>query len=119
VNVTVSGAVAMNRRRSAFVDKSSQLYKACLDFEAIFIKLNVMIVQKEGLLDGGMSESSRTCSTTSTRRRWPRLPSSVSPRQCIFRSIIKSNRDWSTFSDYSAIFACRHPVYFLFHIVIK
>jgi flagellar protein FlgJ len=42
------------------VDKSSELYKACLDFEAIFIKqmLNVMrkTVQKEGLLDGGLSE---------------------------------------------------------------
>jgi len=42
------------------VDKASDLYKACVDFEAIFIKqmLNVMrkTVQKEGLLDGGLSE---------------------------------------------------------------
>jgi peptidoglycan hydrolase FlgJ len=42
------------------VDKSSELYKVCLDFEALFIKqmLNVMrkTVEKQGLLDGGMSE---------------------------------------------------------------
>jgi len=42
------------------VDKTSELYKVCLDFEAIFIKqmLNVMrkTVEKNGLLDGGMSE---------------------------------------------------------------
>lgn len=42
------------------VDTSSELYKACLDFESIFIKqmLNVMrkSVQKVGLLDGGLSE---------------------------------------------------------------
>ena len=42
------------------VDKSSDLYKACLDFESLFIKqmLDVMrkSVKKEGLLDGGMSE---------------------------------------------------------------
>jgi flagellar protein FlgJ len=42
------------------VDKSSDLYKVCLDFEALFIKqmLNVMrkTVEKQGLLDGGMSE---------------------------------------------------------------
>ena len=42
------------------VDKSSELYKVCQDFEALFIKqmLNVMrkTVEKEGLLDGGMSE---------------------------------------------------------------
>lgn len=42
------------------VDKSSELYKVCLDFEALFIKqmLNVMrkTVEKNGLLDGGMSE---------------------------------------------------------------
>ncbi len=42
------------------VDKASDLYKACLDFESLFIKqmLDVMrkSVKKEGLLDGGMSE---------------------------------------------------------------
>jgi len=42
------------------VDKSSELYKACVDFESIFIKqmLSVMrkSVQKDGLLDGGLSE---------------------------------------------------------------
>ncbi len=42
------------------VDKSSELYKASLEFEAIFIKqmLDVMrkTVQKDGLLDGGMSQ---------------------------------------------------------------
>ena len=61
MNVAVSGAVAMNPSQvRPTVDKSSQLYKACLDFEAIFIKqmLNVMrkTVQKDGLLDGGLSE---------------------------------------------------------------
>ncbi|MBE3063525.1 MAG: rod-binding protein [Spirochaetes bacterium] len=42
------------------VDKASDLYKACLDFESLFIKqmLDVMrkSVKKEGLLDGGTSE---------------------------------------------------------------
>jgi flagellar protein FlgJ len=42
------------------VDKTSELYKACIDFESLFIKqmLDVMrkSVKKEGLLDGGMSE---------------------------------------------------------------
>jgi len=42
------------------VDKNSDLYKACQDFEALFIKqmLDVMrqTVQKDGILDGGMSE---------------------------------------------------------------
>jgi flagellar protein FlgJ len=42
------------------VDKSSELYKVCLDFEALFIKqmLNSMrkTVEKQGLLNGGMSE---------------------------------------------------------------
>jgi flagellar protein FlgJ len=42
------------------VDKSSELYKACVDFESLFIKqmLDVMrkTVKKEGLLGGGMSE---------------------------------------------------------------
>ena len=42
------------------VDTSSELYKVCLDFEALFIKqmLNAMrkTVEKKGLLDGGMSE---------------------------------------------------------------
>ena len=51
---------AAHRTQAAGVDKTSPLYKVCLDFEAIFIKqmLNVMrkSVQKEGLLDGGLSE---------------------------------------------------------------
>src|SRR5512137_1388557 len=42
------------------VDRNSELYKACIDFESLFIKqmLDVMrkSVKKEGLLDGGMSE---------------------------------------------------------------
>jgi Rod binding domain-containing protein len=42
------------------IDKKSPLYKACQDFESIFIKqmLNVMrkTVEKSGLLDGGMAE---------------------------------------------------------------
>jgi flagellar protein FlgJ len=40
------------------VDKSSELYKVCLDFEALFIKqmLNAMrkTVDETGLLDGGI-----------------------------------------------------------------
>ena len=59
--MTVSSTVPMNPSQvRPSVDRSSELYKACLDFEAIFIKqmLNVMrkTVPKEGLLDGGMSE---------------------------------------------------------------
>lgn len=42
------------------VDKSSDLYKACLDFESLFIKqmLDSMrkTVDKSGLLEGGMSQ---------------------------------------------------------------
>jgi peptidoglycan hydrolase FlgJ len=42
------------------VDRNSELYKACVDFESLFIKqmLDVMrkSVKKEGLMDGGMSE---------------------------------------------------------------
>ena len=42
------------------VDKSSELYKASMEFEALFIKqmLDVMrkTVKKEGLLDGGMGQ---------------------------------------------------------------
>jgi flagellar protein FlgJ len=42
------------------VDRNSELYKACVDFEALFVKqmLDVMrkTVQKDGLLDGGESE---------------------------------------------------------------
>jgi flagellar protein FlgJ len=61
MSMTVTSAVSMNPSQvRQSVDKSSELYKACLDFEAIFIKqmLNVMrkTVQKEGLLDGGLSE---------------------------------------------------------------
>ena len=61
MSMTMTGAVSMNPSQlRPSVDKSSELYKACLDFEAIFIKqmLNVMrkTVQKEGLLDGGLSE---------------------------------------------------------------
>jgi flagellar protein FlgJ len=59
MSMTVTSAVSPSQVRPS-VDKSSELYKACLDFEAIFIKqmLNVMrkSVHKEGLLDGGLSE---------------------------------------------------------------
>ena len=55
------GSIALNPSQvRPNIDTSSELYKACLDFEAIFIKqmLNVMrkTVQKDGLLDGGLSE---------------------------------------------------------------
>jgi flagellar protein FlgJ len=61
MSMTVTSAVSMNPSQvRPAVDTSSELYKVCLDFEAIFIKqmLNVMrkTVEKEGLLDGGMSE---------------------------------------------------------------
>ena len=46
--------------RAAGVDRSSKLYKASVEFEAILIKqmLNAMrkSVPKSGLLDGGMAE---------------------------------------------------------------
>jgi flagellar protein FlgJ len=57
VNGVAPASAAPARPR---VDRSSELYRACVDFEAIFIKqmLDVMrkTVQKEGLLDGGLSE---------------------------------------------------------------
>ncbi len=61
MDMTVTSAVSMNPSQvRPRVDKSSELYKACLDFESIFIKqmLNVMrkTVPKEGLLEGGLSE---------------------------------------------------------------
>ena len=47
-------------RADRAIDRSSPLYKACQDFESIFIKqmLNVMrkTVHKTGLMDGGMAE---------------------------------------------------------------
>lgn len=57
---SIGSAAAYPAPAKAAVDKSSELYKVCLDFEALFIKqmLNVMrkTVEKNGLLDGGMSE---------------------------------------------------------------
>jgi peptidoglycan hydrolase FlgJ len=56
----VSASTMNPSQHKPSVDTSSELYQACLDFEAIFIKqmLNVMrkTVQKDGLLDGGLSE---------------------------------------------------------------
>jgi flagellar protein FlgJ len=61
MGISAVGASTVNASHvKPTVDKSSELYKVCLDFEAIFIKqmLNVMrkTVEKNGLLDGGMSE---------------------------------------------------------------
>jgi flagellar protein FlgJ len=59
MNVTGTASASAPSARMR-IDTSSELYKACVDFEAIFIKqmLNVMrkSVHKEGLLDGGLSE---------------------------------------------------------------
>ena len=48
------------KARAKEVDRGSKLYKACQDFEAIFVKqmLNVMrkTVNKSGLMDGGFAE---------------------------------------------------------------
>ena len=45
---------------TASIDRSSKLYEACVDFEALFLKqmLNAMreTVPREGLLDGGMAQ---------------------------------------------------------------
>ena len=54
-------ATTATRRGSArAIDRSSKLYEACVDFEALFVKqmLNAMRknVQKTGLLDGGMGQ---------------------------------------------------------------
>lgn len=53
-------AQAARRVEAGVVDRSSQLYKVCLEFEAIFIKqiLNSMrrTVEKSGMLDGGLAE---------------------------------------------------------------
>ncbi|MBN2441369.1 MAG: rod-binding protein [Spirochaetales bacterium] len=48
------------KNQTSQVNKDSKLYKACQDFESIFIKqmLNVMrkTVNKSGLIDGGFAE---------------------------------------------------------------
>jgi flagellar protein FlgJ len=53
-------AEAARRLAPGAVDKGSPLYKACLEFEAIFIKqmLNSMreTVEKSGMLNGGLAE---------------------------------------------------------------
>ena len=56
-----AGAQAGIRKQTpAVVDRSSKLYEACVEFEAIFLKqmLTAMrkSVQKTGLLDGGMAQ---------------------------------------------------------------
>lgn len=52
-------AEAARRTQAAGVDKTSPLYKVCVEFEAIFIKqmLSSMrkTVEKSGLLDGGLA----------------------------------------------------------------
>ncbi len=54
---SATGAALSARSRPA-IDRSSDLYKACVDFESLFIKqmLNAMreTVPKDGLLDGGL-----------------------------------------------------------------
>ncbi len=51
---------AARRARNPEIDKNSELYKVCEDFEAIFIKqmLNVMrrTVNKSEFIDGGFAE---------------------------------------------------------------
>ncbi len=52
-----TGAAAASQARPR-IDRSSDLYKACVEFESLFIKqmLNSMraTVPKDGLLDGGL-----------------------------------------------------------------
>lgn len=57
--MTVTGVNAAPQPSTrTVVDKSNELYKACLDFEALFIKqmLNAMrqTVDEAGLLEGGI-----------------------------------------------------------------
>jgi flagellar protein FlgJ len=58
--LAAQNAAAPRRPASQNVDRSSKLYEACVDFEALFVKqmLSAMrkSVQKTGLLDGGMAQ---------------------------------------------------------------
>jgi Rod binding domain-containing protein len=50
-----------SQTRPKVVDRTSELYKACVDFESLFIKqmLDVMrktVKKEDGLLNGGMSQ---------------------------------------------------------------
>ncbi len=58
VAANAAASAAVSARSRPTIDRSSDLYKACVDFESLFVKqmLSAMreTVPKDGLLDGGM-----------------------------------------------------------------